>query len=254
MGDAIWASWFDLEPDTADDTLGWLMSEHLPWLAATGPYRWVALYHNAGYGPALKDYHAIAGHAEAEEGLGTGSQYVTMVGAGSSHDFYAPLCLTRDLPAGHAARLAARKGLREAILVEEARAPGRAAAQRRADGVPAPAIQFGSFRVDGLEAEADINCWYAQQRFRVMEAMPGCLITRKFLVSTGWARHAILYEFESLAARTQRFEEPEESKINDPAEWTGRIVRTTRHTPGSPVVGERLWPPVDPAETGGGAA
>ena len=251
MGDAIWASWFDLDPATEAQTLDWMCGHWLPWLAGTAPYRWAALYRNTGPGPALKDYHDIAGHADPEEGLGTGSQYVTLVGAETSHAFYAPLCLTRDLPDGFAEALTARIGLREAILVEEARAPGTARALARPDGVPAPAIQFGSYRLNSIEAEADINCWYAQQRFRVMEAMPGCLMTRKFLVSTGWARHAILYEFTSLEARTRRFEEPVESKITDPAEWTGRIVRTTRHTPGSPVVGDRIWPPLSEAEIAG---
>ena len=40
------------------------------------------------------------------------------------------------------------------------------------------------------------------------------------------------------------FEEPHEALAVDPKEWTGRIVRYTIHTPGSPTVGQRIWPPV----------
>jgi len=97
---------------------------------------------------------------------------------------------------------------------------------------------------DNRRRRLDLAQWYAHQRMPVMARMPGAVQTRKFLCSVGWAKHAILYEFESLEARTREFEVPHESKVTDPQHWTGRIVRTMLHTPGSPVVGERIWPPV----------
>jgi hypothetical protein len=86
--------------------------------------------------------------------------------------------------------------------------------------------------------------WYAHERFPLMGRMPGSVLTRKLVSMLGWAKHGILYEFESLQARTQHFEVPHESRIVDPKAWVGKVVRSTLHTPGSPVVGERIWPPV----------
>ena len=77
-----------------------------------------------------------------------------------------------------------------------------------------------------------------------MARMPGSIATRKLVAASGWAKHAILYEFTSLEARLEHFEEPHEGLALDAKEWTGQIVRTTLHAPGSPSIAERLWPPV----------
>jgi hypothetical protein len=78
-----------------------------------------------------------------------------------------------------------------------------------------------------------------------MVQMAGSVASRKLLSVAGWAKHAILYEFTSLDARMQNFEEPHESLAVDPKEWTGRVVRYTIHAPGSPFVGQRTWPPIE---------
>ncbi len=60
----------------------------------------------------------------------------------------------------------------------------------------------------------------------------------------GWAKYSVMYEFTSLQARMEGFELPHEALALDEKNWTGRVVRYTQHTPGSPTVGERIWPPV----------
>lgn len=245
MDNGLWATWYDLEEQDQDTFLAWMHGSYLPYLQSLPGYAWVAHYRNVPTGPALATYHDIAGHAPGEEKLATGSQYLVLVGAASSHTFFNPYVMDRVAPdAESKAMLAKRKGLRTVIFAEEARVNGPASHARLPGSTPAPAIQFGTYRIQNEEAELDLGCWYAQQRFPVMSRMPGSVLTRKYLSSSGWAKHGIMYEFESLEARTRQFEEPEESKIVDPKEWTGRIVRTTLHTPGSPTVGERIWPPV----------
>lgn len=243
MDQGIWATWYDLEAGAEDRFLAWLHGEYLPFLKQIPGHAWVAHYRNVGPGAALANYHEVAGHSPTD--IGTGSQYVILVGAPSTHTFIKPFVLDRPLPHGFGEMLAQRKGLRTAILCEEARIDGPAAHTRLPGSTPAPAIQFGSFRIRTVEEEFDLARWYAQYRFPTMAQLPGVVMTRKFLCSVGWAKHAVLYEFESLEARTTHFEEPHESLVMDPQEWTGRIVRTTLHTPGSPVVGDRLWPPVE---------
>jgi hypothetical protein len=231
MSEAIWAAWYDLAEGEQESFTAWSHQAWLPWLRQQPGVAWVAQYRNVGHGPALATYHDIAGHAPDNE-MGTGGQFVVLAGAASSHTFYQPLLTTRPLPPGFDAMLGQRRGLREAVLVEEARVNGPSLLAREPGGAPAPAIQFGSYRIRNVEEEIDIECWYAQQRFPLMARMPGSVLTRKFVTSFGWAKHAVLYEFESLDARTRQFEEPHESKVVDVKEWTGRIVRTTLHTPG----------------------
>jgi hypothetical protein len=243
MSESLWANWYDLDASSAPDFLQWAHAEYLPWLKQQQGIAWVAHYRNVGHGPALATYHDIAGHAPEGE-LATGSQFVMLAGAAVSHAFYKPLVTKLPLPDGWERELAQRQGLRSAVLVEEARVNGPAVHLRPPGSVPAPAIQFGTYRIRSVEEELDLACWYAHQRFPLMARMPGSVVTRKFVTSVGWAKHAVLYEFESLEARTKHFEVPEESKMVDAKEWTGRIVRTTLHTPGSPFVGERIWPPV----------
>ncbi len=245
MDTGMWSTWYDLATEDRDAFLQWMHGSYLPYLQGLPGHAWVAHYHNVGPGPALATYHDIAGHAPDEEGLPTGSQYVVLVGASSPHQFFQPFFREREVPDEETRRmLARRKGVRTVIFSEEARVNGPAYSCRSPGSTPAPAIQFGTYRIRTAEEELDLACWYAQQRFPVMSRMPGAVLTRKFLTVSGWAKHGIMYEFESLEARTREFEEPHESKVVDPKEWTGRIVRTTLHTPGSPVVGERIWPPV----------
>ena len=71
------------------------------------------------------------------------------------------------------------------------------------------------------------NCWTAP--------MTGCVGTRKLVSISGWAKHAILYEFVSLEAVEKHFV--------DNAEWSRRVVRNLIHAPHSPGLGVRIWPP-----------
>ena len=245
MDQGLWATWYDVDDHEKDSFISWMHESYLPYLQGLPGYAWVAHYRNVGPGPALATYHDIAGHAPDEEQLPAGSQYVVLVGAASSHTFFEPYFMERAAPDERAREmLAKRKGVRTVIFAEEARVNGPASNTRLPGSTPAPAIQFGSYRIRSAEDELDLGCWYAQHRFPIMARMKGSVLTRKYLSASGWAKHGIMYEFESLEARTQQFEEPEESKVVDPKEWTGRIVRTTLHTPGSPVVGERIWPPL----------
>ena len=100
------------------------------------------------------------------------------------------------------------------------------------------------------EEEKTLATWYAQYRLPYMANMPGCIATRKLLSVAGWAKHSVLYEYTSLEARLQNFEIPHEAHALDEKEFTGRIVRMTIHAPGSPSIGERVWPPVQASETG----
>jgi hypothetical protein len=179
-----------------------------------------------------------------KEDIGTGKQFLMLVGAPSPHTFLAPSIMEPEASPQFREMLGLRMGVRTAIFSEETRVSGPASQHRAAGTTPAPGIQMGSFNVRSLEEEFDIGCWYAQYRLPYMAQMPGSVGTRKLVSVAGWAKHSILYEFTSLEARLKNFEEPHESLSADPKEWTGRVVRYTIHAPGSPFVGNRIWPPV----------
>lgn len=241
MDNGIWATWYDIAPEDEQRFNDWLHAIYLPSLQSIPGYAWVAQYFNTRGGQAMVEYEKIV--TRPTEEIGEGGQYVILVGAASPHTFFTPYF--RDLAERpeHREMLALRKGVRTAIFAEEARINGPAAASYRPGSTPAPAIQFGSYRVKSVEQEFGLAQWYAQYRFPHMAQMPGCVMTRKLLCVAGWVKHGILYEFESLEARMKYFEEPHEALALDPEEWTGKIFRSTIHTPGSPVIGERRWPP-----------
>ena len=135
-----------------------------------------------------------------------------------------------------------RQGVRTAIFAEEVRVTGPEVGEGVPGGLPAPAIQMGSFRIRTPEDEFALGSWYAQYRLPAMARMPGVIRTRKLVSVAGWAKHSVLYEFTSLDARLEHFEKPHESLALDEKEWTGRIVKFTIHAPGSPSVGRRIWP------------
>ncbi|HXV10867.1 MAG TPA: hypothetical protein VD839_08695, partial [Burkholderiales bacterium] len=79
----------------------------------------------------------------------------------------------------------------------------------------------------------------AQWRLPSMNRLPGCVGIRKLVSVSGWAKHGVLYEFASLAARNQHFPDHEKATPEMDA-WTDRLVRKLLHAPGSPIVAVRI--------------
>lgn len=242
MDRGIWATWYDLADDSRQRFLDWVHECYCPYLRVQPGYAWVAHYRYTGGGPQMERVKATAiGHTR--DAIGGGSQYLLLVGAASAHTFFKPSIQDLALPAGYDAMLALRLGMRTAIFTEEARVNGPEPGEFGPGACPGPAIQMGSFRMRTPEEEFDLGRWYAQYRLPFMAQMPGCIATRKLAGVAGWAKHSVLYEFVSLAARLRNFEEPHEARALDPTRWESQVIAGTVHTPGSPFIGERIWPP-----------
>jgi hypothetical protein len=112
--------------------------------------------------------------------------------------------------------------------------------QHQATAALTPCIQLGSFNCQP-EGEEDMLAWYAQCRMDAMTRLPGCIRTRKLASVMGWAKHAILYEFESLDARNRYFAHHEDGDSKAIA-WADQVVSTLTHAPGSANLANRLWP------------
>jgi hypothetical protein len=139
--------------------------------------------------------------------------------------------------------LAMRIGERVCIATEEARADGPEVKARDARLTPGPCIQLGSFNGSTIAAEDELLSWYADWRMTALSKLPGCIGIRKMVSVSGWAKHLVLYEFASLEARAKNL-----PKLNelypDMIQWTENAVPKLIHAPESPIVAQRLWPPV----------
>lgn len=239
------AIWYDLPARNAEEYLNWLHEEYLPAIIRLPGHLWAAHYKITGGGARLYD-DASDRFARADETeVGGGKDYLLLVGAGSPHVFFLPCrgekeieedARTRKMKAGWA-------GARTCVFAEEARVNGPEYDQKVPSGTPGPAIQMGSFRTRTVADEFDLAAWYAQYRLPAMARMPGCIATRKLLSVAGWAKHSVLYEFTSLAARQSHFHHHESLGL-DQSVWTNKIINYTIHAPGSPSVGQRIWPQV----------
>ena len=150
-----------------------------------------------------------------------------------------PSEINAALPETGKEMLALRIGERVNIMTEAARVEGPEAKHYNGGMALAPCIQLGSFNC-AYQDEEEALTWYAQWRMPAMTTMPGCVRTRELVSVAGWAKHAILYEFESLEARNHflvTHEAGEEKRA-----WTDKVVLSLTHAPGSANVGRRIWP------------
>ena len=248
MDRGIWATWYDLEKDGGSESefLDWMHGEYLPAIRTRPGIAWVA--HYRGEGAEGANMQTMRGHLGRcdDPAVGTGSQYLMLVGAPEPAIFSAPNIVAEEVAETGRIRamLDRRLNLRTNIFSEFARVDGPEIGTRPAGTTPGPAIQMGSFRIHSIEDEFDLCAWYAQHRLPAIARLKGSIAARTMLSAAGWAKFSVLYEFTSLKERLENFENKHEALGLSEKEWTHRVHHYTRHVPGSPTVGERIWPPV----------
>lgn len=223
MDHGIWAIWYDIAPANKPAYLDWFHRVHIPEKLARPGYRWAA--------------HYELGHG------GRGSGYLALFGGDSTHTFLNPSpgqLATRQSPETRQF-IGMRINAAASILAEEIRIDGPEAASRDHALTGAPVIQIGNFNAPSTQVEDDLGGWYAQERFPLLQKLPGVIGARKMLATVGAHKHAILYEFTSLDMREQHYA-PLEAQARDPSTWMGRVVPKLQHAPYSPAVGIRLFP------------
>ena len=236
MDRGIRATWYDLPSQGKDEYISWLHEEHIPRMLERPGCLWAAHVENDMSPEREQSINSRLTHI-SDSSVPAGNQYLMLYGAASPHVFADPspaevrACLNRD----DQQMLARRVAPRSCIFVEVDRVEGPEAKSRRPGITPGPIIQFGSFNINAVENEDELETWYARSRLPLMAPMPGCVGARKLVSISGWAKHAILYEFVSLEAVRQHFVD------TDP--WSGEVVANLVHGPHSPSLGMRIWPP-----------
>jgi len=239
---AIWATWYDLKDGAREDYLAWAHERYIPAQLARPGFLWAAHYEsveNIVYAGAKGRLRNVS-----DPSVPGGTRFILIFGGAGPNVFLSPTPgeAHAALPDMDRRMLAARSGERVNIMVEQARVRGPGFASHEPALAPAPGIQFGSFNPGtGQRDEENLVGWFAQSRLPSMTTMPGSVRTRKLVSVCGWAKHAILYEFVSVAARNEIFLHHEEKTAPEAAKWSDRIVRTVLHAPGSPSVARRIF-------------
>ena len=135
-------------------------------------------------------------------------------------------------------RFLERLEARTAVLIEEERVTGPDYRMVAPGGVPAQAIQMGSYNMTSVENEIEIGKWYAQIRLPFVSEVKGAIRARKMVSTVGWAKHSVLYEFTSHEDRRQNI-------VREFDPFSKKTIGETIHAPGSPSIGHRIWPPVE---------
>ncbi len=246
MDRGILAIWYDLPDDGRDEHLAWLHEVHLPGLLSQRQdILWAAHFQNAGHSEKFHQVISRMRRAEPAE-VPSGSNYLLLLGAESSYTFFNPNVdqIAERRNAADAEMVARRIDAHTCVFSEEARVDGPDIDARAPGAALGPYIQMGHYRVDTAEHEHDLGAWYAQLRLPFAARMPGSIAARKLVVSAGWGKHSVLYEFVSSAAREQGFV-PHEADGLDESSWTYRVHQHLIHAPVSPFVGPRIWPPIE---------
>ncbi len=241
---AYWIAWYDLAGADRASYLDWVHGTYIPKVLSRPGVLWGAHYAaDTKAVPLGGGQGRVTRHAPPD--LPGGKEFVLMFGAAVPYVF-------ADPPVGefHAGltdkdrrMLAMRQGERTNLMIDEATVDGPEANTSELDGAPAPVIQLGSFNAVSPEAEDGLATWYARWRLPSMTTLPGIVRVRKLISIAGWAKHACLYEFTTMAARSEHFIHYED-KTPDMAAWSVDVVNTLVHATPRTVVATRTWPPV----------
>ncbi|HUF80521.1 MAG TPA: hypothetical protein VMN03_05235 [Burkholderiales bacterium] len=240
---ALWISWYDLPDEGRDAYLQWAHGAYIPALIKRPGILWGAHFKTEASVPMSgvpRGAHGRLRHTD-DPAVPRGNAYILIFGGESAHAFAHPT--PRKLHAGLSEEdrkmLARRAGERVNIFTDENGIGGPEAGKRDPKQALSPCIQLGSFGA-GSADEDEILDWYANWRLPSMNRLPGCVGIRKLVSVSGWAKHGVLYEFVSLAARNEHFPDHEKATPEMDA-WTDRLVRQLLHAPGSPCVAQRLF-------------
>jgi len=232
----IWITWYDLPEEGRDAHLRWAHDTYMPRLLERPGYLWAAHYASIQKGD-------VRVHTD-DPSVPAGTRYLMLFGAECADVFGKPVPskLHAALSAEDRGMLAMRIGERVNIMAEAGRVPGPQASRYRDGMALAPCIQLGSYNCPWQQEEQMLD-WYVGTRMPAMTETPGGGVRiRKLASVAGWAKHSILYEFTSVAARHDYFRAHQDRPDMKP--WLDWVAQCLTHAPGSSSLGQRIWPPV----------
>lgn len=243
MDRGISIAWYDLPEKGFEQYLDWLHGTYIPKLLKYPGVLWAAHYKTD---ESITPLPSLRHTNDAS--IPTGFRYIFLLGAKDAHRFsvLTPYNQKGKVDPADQKMLSMRIGERLNIFTEEARVDGPHVKEREGEYTPAPCIQLGSFNSGAYDEEDELLAWYADFRLPSMSDMPSSIGMRKFASVSGWAKHAVMYEFTSREGREKYFRAHEHRDPKQSA-WTKEVIAKLMHAPGSPNVAERIFPPVKKA-------
>jgi len=241
MSEAIRADWYDIDEADRPDLLDWLHGTYLPALQGTAGVAWVGHYAiRPKTGPATPT--SPTRRVETDPSVPAGGEFVLLVAASAPDPFLIAETPIARLEAEGADRLGRCRRTRRAVFVEECRIGGP---QRRISlpGTgPAPAIQLGNLDITRFEDDLELARFYRHVRFPQAARSRGCIGARKLLVTAGWGKHGVLYEFDGIDDGEELFEMRFEAATPPDAPTRRHVLEYVTHSPTGPCAGPRIWP------------
>jgi hypothetical protein len=244
MDPALWITWYDLPAARRAEHDSWLHERYIPRVLERPGVLWAA--HYAAEPVQVRTDRKDARRYPAPGTVPGGHDYIVIFGAEHAHAFAnpAPRHFHADLATTDRAVHGLRTGEMSNVMIEQTRIAGGEPRSEPSSVALSPCIQLGSFVYGGDEDE--LLAWYAQWRLPSMTGLSGCVAVRKLVSVSGWAKHAILHEFVSVAAREAHFVNHEKKRYPEKAPWSERITGEVIHAPGSPNVAQRVFSAVKP--------
>lgn len=222
MPSAIWIISYDLKKARKDEYLQWFHNVHIPEKLARPGYTWATHYQ------VLRDVEM----SSDEPHMGC----IALFGGQSTSVFYNPSpaqikptqsAETRDM-------MTCRMNSRSLILTGEWASKGQGIDADIKSAINANIISVTL--CNAAENDEDFGAWLVQDHLKSALQVPGCNRVRKFLASTGGAKHAIFHERANLSTQSMAFAGAESG------EWGARVEAYVSYPLGQPKTAIRLWP------------
>jgi hypothetical protein len=217
MAAAIWMIIYDLDRTHSDRYLQWFDKVHIPEKLARPGYTWASHYR------------------VVTRGEDSQSRYIAMFGGADSRVFYdpSPAQIKPDQPPETRKMMGYRANSRMLILCEEWTFDGDSGSTAGSPRINAEQISLALFNAN--ENDENLGAWLVQD-YLASSGKTG--VTRKFLASTGDARHVIVHEMAE--------HESHRDSIVDAAvsEWSEQVSNYVCYPAGAPAIARRVWPAV----------
>ncbi len=217
MTAAIWMIIYDLDRTHSAQYLQWFNDVHIPEKLARPGYTWAA------------HYKIIANGGTAD------SRYVALFGGTDSRVFYNPSpAQIKPRQSPETRTMMSYRANSEMLILTEEWASDDDTGFETSPHIIAENISLALFNAN--ENDENLGAWLVQD-YLVNSASSG--VTRKFLASTGMARHVVVQE---LAAD----EVPPNSMVDtSSSDWSAQVSNYLSYPTGAPLIARRVWPDAD---------
>ena len=222
MSNSIWVIMYNLARVTGSEYLDWFHQVHIPEKLERSGYTWASHYQ-------VSNSDTEASDDETEMSC------IALFGGESTSAFYnpSPAQMASNQPVETRQMMGCRSNARALILASEWASDGRGVTAVNLSAIDADAISVTFCDVGGNDM--DFSAWLIQENLKTIAQSPDCTGVRKYLASTGGARHALFCESSTPAAITE---------VED-SEWSVRVASYVSYPLGKPQTATRLWPVAD---------